>query len=553
MKLVVVGGVAAGMSAAARARRLDEHADIIVFERSEFVSFANCGLPYHIGGTIADRKQLLLQTPESLAGSLNLDVRTGTEVEAIDRTAKQVRVREAASGKTYTETYDKLILAPGAAPLRPPLPGIDHPRICVLRNIADMDHIQNLITQGAKAATIIGAGYIGVEMAENLRERGLKVDLVEMADQVMPPLDHEMTHPLENTLREHGVTLHLGTAAAAFTENAGRLCTELANGTMLLADLVILSVGVKPDVKLARDAGLTIGPRGGIQVDSHMQTNDPCIYAAGDAVEVTDLALCCPALIPLAGPANRQGRIAGENVCGRTTVYTTTQGTAIVKVFEMTGGCTGANEKSLKRAGIPYRKIYLHPPNHARYYPGSAPMHIKVIFTPDEGKLLGAQVVGYNGVDKTIDVLATAMRSGLTVHDLESLELAYAPPYGSAKDPANMVGFIGNNLLQGDLEPWYSEEYPDQTNNAMILDVRTPTEYDTWHIPGAVNIPLDKLRSSLDSLPRDKTILAYCRVGFRSYFAYRMLKQHKYNVKTLMGGIFTFRKYHRVDISPVAS
>ncbi len=550
MKMLVIGGVAAGMSAAARARRLDETASIIVFERGDFVSFANCGLPYHIGGKIADRDQLLLQTPQSLAATLNLDVRTGTEVEAIDRAARQVRVRELAAGKTYTETYDKLVLAPGAAPLRPPLPGIDHPRICVLRNIADMDRIQKLLEEGAKAAVVIGGGYIGVEMAENLRERGLAVDLVEMVDQVMPPLDREMARPLENHLRWHGVNLHLGVAAAAFTESEGRLRTELVNGQMLMADLVILSAGVKPDLRLARAAGLAIGPRGGIQVDQHMRTNDPHIYAAGDAVEVTDLALCCPTLLPLAGPANRQGRIAGENVCGRHTVYTATQGTAIVKVFEMTGGGTGANEKSLQRAGINYRKIYLHPSGHAGYYPGSAPMNMKVLFAPGDGKLLGAQVVGYDGVDKRLDVLATAIRAGLQVHDLESLELAYAPPYGSAKDPVNMAGFIGTNLLHGDLELWYPEEYPDQTRNAVLLDVRSAMEYDTWHIPGAVNIPLDKLRGNLDRLPRGQTILVYCKVGFRSYLAYRLLKQRGYDVKTLSGGTMTFCNYHRTGICP---
>ncbi len=550
MKLIVVGGVAAGMSAAARARRLDEHASIIVFERGEFVSFANCGLPYHIGGAIADRDQLLLQTPESLAATLNLDVRTGAEVEAIDRAARQVRVRELATGKTYTESYDKLVLAPGATPLRPPLPGIDHPRICVLRNIADMDRIIALLEKGAKAAVVIGGGYIGVEMAENLRDRGLAVDLVEMVDQVMPPLDREMARPLENHLRWQGVNLHLGVAAAAFTDSDGRVRTELVNGKMLVADLVILSAGVKPDVQLARAAGLTIGQRGGIQVDEHMRTNDPDIYAAGDAVEVKDFALCCPALLPLAGPANRQGRVAGENVCGRATVYTATLGTAIVKVFDMTGGGTGANEKSLKRAGISYRKIYLHPSGHAGYYPGSAPMYMKVLFTPEEGKLLGAQVVGFDGVDKRLDVLATAIRAGLTVRDLESLELAYAPPYGSAKDPVNMAGFIGANLLLGDLELWYPEEYPDQTKNAMILDVRSVMEYDAWHIPGAVNIPLDKLRTNLKRLPRDRTILAYCKVGFRSYLAYRLLKQRGYDVKTLSGGTMTFCNYHGTGICP---
>ncbi len=551
MKLLVIGGVAAGMSAAARARRLDETASIIVFERGDFVSFANCGLPYHIGGKIADRDQLLLQTPQSLAATLNLDVRIGAEVEAIDRAARQVRVRELATGRTYTEAYDKLVLAPGAAPLRPPLPGIDHPRICVLRNIADMDRIKALLERGAQAAVVIGGGYIGVEMAENLRERGLAVDLVEMVDQVMPPLDREMARPLEDHLRWHGVNLHLGVAAAAFADSDGRVRAELVNGKMLTADLVILSAGVKPDVRLAQAAGLTIGPRGGIQVDRHMRTADPDIYAAGDVVEVTDLVLGRPTLLPLAGPANRQGRIAAENACGRDTIYTATQGTAIVKVFDMTGGGTGANEKSLQREGIPYRKIYLHPSGHAGYYPGSAPMHMKLLFAPDDGgKLLGAQVVGYDGVDKRLDVLATAIRAGMRVHELETLELAYAPPYGSAKDPVNMAGFIATNLLQGDLELWYAEDYPERTKSGMILDVRSAPEYDAWHIPGAVNIPLGKLRGNLDQLPRAQPILVYCKVGFRSYLAYRLLKQRGYDVKTLAGGTTTFCSYHGTGICP---
>lgn len=541
MKIVVIGGVAAGMSAAARARRLDEMAEIVVLERSSHVSFANCGLPYHIGGVIKERDNLLLQTPQSLKMSLNLDVRVGHEVRGIDRQRHAVHVVELGSGREYDESYEKLVLAPGATPIRPDLAGIDHPRVLVLRNIEDMDAIKALVDGGARNAVVIGGGYIGVEMAENLRERGLAVALVEMADQIIPPLDREMARDLEGHMTDHGITLHLGLAAAAFHNVDGRVSVELTNGATLVADFAVLAAGVRPDTTLARSAGLELGARGGIKVDAHMRTSDPDIYAAGDAVEVVDAVTGGGAVIPLAGPANRQGRIAGENICGRDTVYGSTQGTAIVKVFDMTGGGTGASEKALRKAGRSCLKVYLHPSGHAGYYPGSAPMHIKVLFEPGTGKLLGAQVVGFDGVDKRIDVFATAIRAGMTIQDLESLELAYAPPYASAKDPVNMAGFIGSNLLKGDLALWYAEEFPAQTGKGMILDVRGPQEYELWHIPGAVNIPLGKLRSQMDRIPRDKPVFVYCKVGFRSYLAYRLLKQRGIaDVKTLAGGSLTF-------------
>ena len=549
MKIVVIGGVAAGMSAAARARRLDETAEIVVFEKGQHVSFANCGLPYHVGGVIKDRESLLLQTPESLKSSLNLEVRVGQEVRGIDRAKHTVHVAELETGREYEESYDKLVLAPGAAPIRPNLPGIDHPRVLVLRNIDDMDRIKAIVDGGAQRAIVIGGGYIGVEMAESLRERGLAVDLVEMVDQIMPPLDKEMVRDLELHLRRHGVVLHLGAAAAAFRDHAGGVTVELTNTEVMTADLVILSVGVRPDTTLARRAGLELGPRGGIKVDAHLRTSDPDIYAAGDAIEVMEAITGEPAVIPLAGPANRQGRIVGENLCGRDTVYTATQGTAIVKVFDMTGGGTGASEKLLKRAGRPYLKVYLHPSGHAGYYPGSAPLHIKVLFAPETGKLLGAQVVGYDGVDKRLDVFATAIRAGLTVHDLETLELAYAPPYGSAKDPVNMAGFVASNLLKGDVRFWYAEDFPEKTAGAFLLDVRGPQEYELSHIPGAVNIPLGKLRSQLDRIPRDKPVYLYCKVGFRSYLAYRLLKQRGFSqVMTLAGGSLTFCSYHESQV-----
>ncbi|MFH0880209.1 MAG: FAD-dependent oxidoreductase [Lentisphaerota bacterium] len=546
MKLVVVGGVAAGASIAARARRLDESADIVVLERSDYVSFANCGLPYHIGGVIKDRSQLLLQTPESLKASLNLDVRTSHEVIGIDRAARRVRVRETATGREYDETYETLALCPGATPLRPDLPGLNHPRIYVLRNMSDMDAIKAAVDGGAQSAVVIGGGYIGVEMAENLRHRGLKVALVEMMDQIMPPLDREMTAPLEEHMTRRGVTLHLGTAAAAFRDEAGRVAVELKNGTKLTADFVVLSAGVRPDTALARAAGLELGPRGGIKVDAHMRTSDPHIFAAGDAVEVVHTVLPDTWLIPLAGPANRQGRIAAENICGRNTSYASTQGTAIVKLFDMTAGGTGAIEKSLLRAKVPYRKVYLHPSGHAGYYPGTSPLHIKILFAPDSGKLLGAQVVGFDGVDKRIDVLSTALRSGLSVYDLENLELAYAPPFASAKDPVNMAGFVASNLLRGDVEFWYPEDYPSKTEGATIVDVRASQEFETWHIPGAIHIPLGQLRARLTELNATQPVRVYCAVGFRSYLAYRIMKQKGFvDVSTLCGGSKTFRLWHR--------
>lgn len=545
MKVVIVGGVAAGMSAAARLRRLDEFAEIIVLERGPHVSFANCGLPYHIGGVIKDREDLILQTPQSLKASLNLDVRVGHEVRSIHRNSHVVRVADLTAGCEYDERYDKLVLASGATPVRPPIPGVDHPCVLTLRGVDDMDRIKSLVDGGAKRAVVIGGGYVGVEMAENLRERGLCVDLVEMTPQIIPPLDPEMAHYLESQMRDHGVTLHLGTAAASFREADGHLAVMLTDGTTLAADLVILSVGVRPESGLAREAGLEIGSRGGIRVDARMRTTDPDIFAAGDAVEVTDLVMQASSLIPLAGPANRQGRIVGDNLAGRDSTYTATQGSAVVKVFALTGGGTGASEKSLVKAGRSFRKIYLHPSGHAGYYPGSAPMHMKVLFAPDSGTVLGAQIVGQDGVDKRLDVLATAIRAGMTVYDLEALELTYAPPYGSAKDPVNMAGFIGANCLKGDLALWYAEEYPAVTSGGLLIDVRGPQEFNSWHIPGAINIPLGRLRAQADSLPRGKAIFVYCKVGFRSYLAYRILRQRGFEkLSMLSGGSLTFTSIH---------
>ncbi len=558
MKLVVVGGVAAGASIAARTRRLDESAEIIVFERGHHVSFANCGLPYHVGEVITDRDRLLLQTPQSLRESLNIDVRVGTEVIGIDPRARTVTVREVDSGSEYTEDYEYLALTPGAVPVRPPLAGIDHPAIESLRRIGDMDRIKaridkDLAEQKAGRrepvrAVVIGAGYIGLEMAENLHHRGVRVDVVERADQILPPVDREVSIPVEQHLRGRGIAVHLSTTAAAFTSlPEDRVGVELNNGTTIPADLVLLAAGVRPDTTLAVAAGLELGEHGGIAVDTHMQTSDPHIWAAGDAVETPNPVLPGSYLNPLAGPANRQARVAAENICGRRTEYLSTQGTSIVKVFEMVAGGTGPTERQLKAAGIDYRAVHVHPSGHAGYYPGTAMMHLKVLFDPDGGRIFGAQACGFDGIDKRLDLLAMAVRQGMTVYDLEHQELAYAPPFGSAKDPINMAGFVASNVLRGDLRLWYSEDFPATTEGALLVDVRTPEEYDLWHIPGAVNIPLATLREVIAAGDLDpaRPVRVYCAVGFRSYLAYRILVQTGFtDVAALSGGSTTFKAVH---------
>jgi NADPH-dependent 2,4-dienoyl-CoA reductase/sulfur reductase-like enzyme/rhodanese-related sulfurtransferase len=543
MKIVIVGGVAGGASAAARLRRLDESAEIVVFERDRYVSFANCGLPYHIGGEIPDRSSLLLQTPDGLARQLALDVRVDHEVTAIDRFDKQVEVRDHAGQRTFHECYDKLVLCPGAEPIRLKIPGADHPRVLVLRNIPDMDRIIAAI-EHASRAVVIGGSYIGIELAEAFRARGVRTTIIERTAQLMPWLDHEMTRILHLHVRDHGVEVRLGTEVTHIHGN-GALGIELSDGTSLEADLVVMAAGVTPNVSLAREAGLKIGPRGGIVVDRHMRTSDPDIFAAGDVVETPHLITGEPTLALLASPANRQGRIAAETICGRDSLYRGTQGTAVVKAFEMTVGGTGVSEAELHRRGMEYRKIYLHPNDHASYYPGASPMFFKVLFEPERGRLLGAQVLGWRGVDKRIDVLSVAMRAGMTVYDLEHLELAYAPPYGSAKDPVNMAGFLAANLLRGDVHLWYPEEYPDCAHRVTIVDARTPAEYERWHIRGAVLIPHTEQRARLDELPRDRPVYLYCRSGFRSYLSYALLKHHGFaDVAFLSGGLLTYHGFH---------
>jgi len=551
-KLVIVGGVAGGATAAARARRLSEDAEIIIFERGPDVAFANCGLPYHIGGQIAERRKLLVQTQAGLAARFNLDIRVRSEVIAIDRAARKLRVRDLARGHEYEETYDVLLLAPGAIPLRPPLPGINHPRVFTLRNMVDMDRIKQTVDGGAKSAVIVGGGFIGLELAENLTRRGLSVTLVELLPQVLPTFDPELAAGVQQALARHGVRLMLQTQATGFDDAAGRVRLRLSSGAELEADLVVVAVGVRPDTQLARDAGLELDERGALVVDQHMRTSDPCIYAVGDAVQVQDAVLGGPTLVPLAGPANRQARIAADNIFGRQSKFRGVQGTAIVRVFDTTAAQTGASEKVLRRRGVPYRRVYVHRGHHADYYPGAERMTIKLLFAPDGGRVLGAQIVGGAGVDKRIDVLALAIQAGMTVYDLEEAELAYAPQFGAAKDPINIVGFVAANLLRGDEEFVYAEELPDASRDQyVILDVRSPAEYEAGCVPGAKLLPLSELRRRWQELPRDRQIVTYCQVGQRAYYANRFLRQKGLRPLNLAGGLTTYRLVHAMP--PAAS
>ncbi len=550
MKLLIVGGVAGGASAAARARRLSEDSHIILFERGPDVSFANCGLPYYVGGEIAEREKLLVTTPDRLRSRFKLDVRTRSSVEVIDRTARKVRVRDLASGREYEETYDKLILAPGAAPLRPPIPGIDLPGIFTLRNLQDVDRIKERVDQGVKQVVVVGAGFIGLELVENFVKHGIATTVVELQDQVLPPFDKEMTTPIVETLLANGVTVLLEQSADGFEQTPNGLVVRLKSGQRLPAQLVILGVGVRPESKLAVDAGLEVGPRGGIRVNEFLQTSDPDIFAVGDVIEVKDVVSGDSIQVPLAGPANRQGRTAADNIFGRTARYRGTQGTAIVGVFGKTAAMTGASEKNLRRGNRLFRKVYIHPMHHAGYYPGAEAMTLKLLFDPNTGRVLGAQAVGGAGVDKRIDVLAVAIQAKMTVYDLEEMELAYAPQFGSAKDPVNMAGFVASGLLRGehpqvDIEAVMASPVDKQP---LLLDVRTPQEFASGHIPGALNIPVDDLRSRLGELPRDRTVAAYCQVGQRGYLATRILLQAGYSIVNIGGGYKTFKLFYPIDI-----
>jgi NADPH-dependent 2,4-dienoyl-CoA reductase/sulfur reductase-like enzyme/peroxiredoxin family protein/rhodanese-related sulfurtransferase/TusA-related sulfurtransferase len=541
-RLIVVGGVAAGASAAARARRLSESAEIIMIERGPHVSFANCGLPYHIGGVIHDRARLLVQTSDVFYKRFRIDTRVNQEVTAIDRGAKTVTVHDRATDRTYTERYDALVLSPGAEPIRPPIPGVDVPGVHTLRTMGDMDAIKAVVDEKApRRAVVVGGGYIGLEMAEALRARGVDVTLVELAPQVMGTVDPEIAALLHDELLRNGVDLRLNTSVKAFASASDGVQVTLSTGETLACGLVVLAIGVRPDVQLARAAGLTLGQCGGIVVDDHMRTSDPAIYAVGDAIEITDLIGGQPALIPLAGPANRQGRIAADNIFGRDSTYRHTQGTAICKVFELAVGTTGLNEKALRRRQRHYESITIHPANHASYYPGAQMMTLKLLFDPETGAILGAQAVGTAGIDKRLDVLATALRARLTVFDLEHLELCYAPPYGSAKDPVNYAGFVAANVVRGDVQLCHYDDVINPAAHQQILDVSTAEEVAAGAIPNAVNIPLDTLRERLGELDKSKEYLTYCRVGLRGYVACRILKQHGFACRNLSGGYLTYR------------
>lgn len=544
MKLIIVGGVAGGASAAARARRLSEDAEIIVIERGPDVSFANCGLPYHIGEVIPDRNKLLVTTAERLRERFNLDVRANSEVQAIDRTAKTVRIHDLKSGKTYDESYDKLILAPGAAPIRPAIPGADLPHVYTLRNLVDTDRIKSVVDGGVRQAVIVGGGFIGLELAENFVHRGIATTVVEHSRQVLGPFDPEIVAPIAVALSKQGVDLLLGQSAMAIVSTADGMIVQLGSGRELAAQLVVLGIGVRPENHLAIEAGLAVGPRGGVCVNEFLQTNDPDIFAVGDAVETTDFVTGQRTQVPLAGPANRQGRIAADNAFGRKSRYRGTQGTAILGFFNHTAAMTGASEKTLQRSGQSYRKVYIHPAHHAGYYPGAEGMSLKLLFEPQTGKLLGAQGVGGAGVDKRIDVLAVAIQAGMTVFDLEEMELSYAPQFGSAKDPVNMAGFVAAGLVRGDHPQIDWEAVAASPESSVLIDVRTELEFSKGHIPGAVNIPVDNLRARLAELPRDRSIVAYCQVGQRGYLATRILLQAGFNVRNLGGGYKTFLLHH---------
>lgn len=539
--IVIIGAVAGGASCATRLRRMNEFAEIILLERGPFASFANCGLPYHIGGVIPDEADLLVAKEPIFRDRFRIDLRTQHEAISIDREAREVEVLDLATNRSYRQHYDKLVLSPGAAPLRPSLPGIDLPGIFTVRNIPDVRQIKGWIAdRNARSAVIVGGGFIGLEMAENLRHLNLDVTIVEMLPQVMPPMDPEMVTPAHDKLTAHGVHLALGSAVAGFAQEQDQLVVLTADGSRYPSDLVILAIGVRPETSLARAAGLKIGERGGIRVDSQMRTSDPHIHAVGDAVEVLDRVTGAWTLLALAGPANRQGRIAADAICDLPAAFHGTQGTAICGVFDLAVASTGTSEKALRRAGLlDYQALHVHAGNHAGYYPGAEKIHLKLIFRTSDGLILGAQAVGYSGVDKRIDVIAMAIQKGATVHDLAEAELCYAPQFGTAKDIVNLAGMIAVNHLQG-IDPimdWHSPNLPAHT----LLDVRDSDEFENGSVPGAVNLPLNQLRENLEQIPRDRPVAVYCAVGARAHNAVRLLRQHGFDAVNLSGGYTTWK------------
>ena len=544
MKYLIVGGVAGGATVAARLRRNDENAEIILFERGEFVSYANCGLPYYIGNIIPSRNQLFVQTVQGFTSRYEIDIRVNTEVEHIDTESKSVEVHDLKSGKRYKESYDKLVLSPGAEPVKPPIAGIDLPGIFTLRTVPDTDKIKSIITEKTvKRAIIVGGGFIGLEMAENFRHLDIEVDLVEMAGQVMGNLDFSMASIVNLELVARGVKLHLNESVASFESDESQVVALLKSGNKLKADIVIWSIGVRPEVKLAKDSGIKTGTTGGIKVNKYLQTSDKDIYALGDAIEVNHAVLNIPVLIPLAGPANKMGRIVADNIVyGNATTYEGSIGTGIAKVFDLIVGSTGANGKLLKREGIEYCASYTHSASHAGYYPNALPLSVKILFSPSGGKLYGAQVVGFEGVDKRIEMFSQVIKNSGTIYDLMEIEHAYAPPFSSAKDPVNIAGFVADNILKKRVKIIHWDEIETlNSDKDFLLDVRTADEYNLMHIKNAVNIPVDELRLRLDEIPQGKRVVVYCAVGLRGYVATRILMQKGFtDVSNLSGGIKTY-------------
>lgn len=549
-KVIIIGGVAGGATAAARLRRISEEVEIILVERGEHISFANCGLPYYIGETIKERSKLLVQTVKGMSERFNMDIRNLSEVVSIDSEKKTVQIKNRRNNEIYEETYDKLLLSPGAKPIVPPIPGLaENEKLFTLRNIPDTDKIKNYVdNEKPEKAIVIGGGFIGIEMAENLVDRGIEVTIIEMANQIMAPIDFEMASILHAHLKGKGVKLILENGVAAFAEKGKKVI--LSDDTELDTDMTILSIGVKPENKLARQAGLDLGERGGIIVNDLLQTSNEHIFAVGDAVEVVDYISGTKAMIPLAGPANRQGRIVANNIMGKKEKYQGTLGTSIAKVFDLTVAATGNNEKLLKRLGVPYEVVHIHPNSHAGYYPGATPIALKLIFDKETGKIFGAQAVGADGVDKRMDVIATAIKGGLTVEDLTNLELTYAPPYSSAKDPVNMAGYVATNIVDGELEhiQWHEVD-PIIADGGLLIDVREPMEREFGYIEGSINISLNDLRNRLDELPKNQTIYVSCQVGLRGYLASRILKNNGYHVKNVDGGWKTYSSVYGSNIS----
>jgi NADPH-dependent 2,4-dienoyl-CoA reductase/sulfur reductase-like enzyme/rhodanese-related sulfurtransferase len=541
-RVVIVGGVAGGATCAARLRRLDEDAEIVILDRGYYVSFANCGLPYFVGNVIREESKLLLAGPDLFRERFNIEVRLRNEAVAIDRQSRHVLVRDIDSQWEYREPYDALVLSPGASPIRPPLPGIDLPGIFTLRTLPDSEDIREWIeSTNPRRAVVVGGGFIGLEMAENLIHRGMDVTIIEMADQLMPPLDSEMAEYVLRRVAAHAAHVQLSDGVAGFEQaSGGNLTVRTQAGAAFDAGLVVLAIGVRPESRLAREAGLEIGDRGGIRVDSRMRTSDPHIWAVGDAVEVKNRVTGQCELIPLAGPANRQGRTAADVISGRDSRFSGVQATAVCGFFGLTVALTGATEKTLRRVGMEdFKAIYLHPNHHAGYYPGAKPIHLKLLFRASDGLLLGAQAVGEEGVERRIDVIAMAIQMGATVFDLEEAELCYAPQYGSAKDPVNLAGMVASNVMRGDID---LASWPElETTEAFLLDVREVEEFRGGCVDGAVNIPLGKLRTRLNELPRDREIWVYCRAGHRSYYACRFLAQNGFRVRNLSGGYRTYR------------